>query len=250
MGQKFSKAFGAKFKDKNEKEKYLWTTAYGPAMSRILVSIIATHGDEKGLVLPWNLTPLQIVIIPIFKKENKEKILKECEELNKKIKAMGLTSEIDSTEKSPGEKFNIWELKGVPFRLEIGEKEIKEKKATLFLRDLKKKEKIGFKEISKLKELGKEYDKRIKEKSDKMFEGKIIDCESKEDLKKIIEEGKIARINFCSTEKEGEKCAEFIEKQTRAEIRGTLGNKKEKASGKCIICGTPAKEVVYAGRSY
>ena len=250
MGQKFSKVFNAKFKNEKEEEEYIWTTAYGPAMSRILASIIATHGDDKGLVLPFTLAPTHVIIIPIYNKENKERILKESEKINEKIKKLGLKSEIDNSEKTPGEKFNIWELKGVPIRIEIGEKELKEKQLTIFLRDIRKKEKINIDALSKLKSIGKEYDKRILKKADKMFEGKIIDCKFKEEIKKTIKEGKIAKINFCSIEKDGEKCATYIEKEIGAEIRGTLGTKKEKPFGKCIICEKPAKEVVYIGKSY
>jgi len=83
-----------------------------------------------------------------------------------------------------------------------------------------------------------------------MFEGKIIDCNSKENIKKTINKGKIARINFCSTDNKGEKCAEYIEKEYGAEVRGTLATKNEKASGKCIICNEQATEVVYVGKSY
>ena len=250
MGQKFSKAFGAKFKDENEKDQYIYTTAYGPAMSRILVSIIATHGDDHGLILPFNLTPLHTIIIPIYNKENKKKILKECESINKKIISLGLKSKIDNSDKTPGEKFNIWELKGVPIRIEIGERELKEKKLTIFLRDLRKKEKLSINSLSKLKILGKEYNQRLLEKADKMFEGKIINCKTKEDLKKTINQGKIAKVNFCSTDKQAEKCAEYIEKQTGAEVRGTLANKNEKVSGKCIVCDKKATQVVYIGKSY
>jgi len=128
MGQKFSKAFNAKFKNEEGKEEYLWTTAYGPAISRILASVISTHGDDKGLVLPFSISPLKAIIIPILKKENKNKILKYSKEIKKKLDNLGLKSEIDDREYySPGWKFNEWELKGVPFRIEIGEKEINKK---------------------------------------------------------------------------------------------------------------------------
>ena len=249
MGQKFSKAFDAKFKNEKEQEDYLYTTAYGPAMSRIIVSVISTHGDNQGLILPFSVTPLHIIIIPIFNKDNKEKIIKECKKINSKIIFLGLKSEIDLSEKTPGEKFNIWELKGVPMRIEIGEKELKEKKITLFLRDIRKKEKIDLTSLSKLKEIGKEYNNRILKKADKMFEGKIINCKTKQEIRKILKEGKIARINFCSTET-GAKCAEIIEKELEGGVRGTIVNKSEKASGNCVICETPATEMVYVGRSY
>ncbi len=248
MGQKFSKAFNAKFKNKEGKEDYLWTTAYGPAMSRIIVSVISTHGDDKGLVLPFQLCPTQIVIVPIYTKKNKAKIIKYSEEIKNKLK--NLRVEIDERDYSPGWKFNEWELRGVPFRLEIGEKEMKKKTATLFIRDSGKKSEISIKNIQNLEKLGKEFDGRLKKKSDKIMEGKIVDAKNKEEIKKAIEAGKIARVNWCSVEKPGEKCSEKVEKSIGAEIRGTLANKKQKARGKCAICGKKAEEVVYIGKSY
>jgi prolyl-tRNA synthetase len=249
MGQKFSKAFNAKFKDEKGKEDYLWTTAYGPAMSRILVSIISTHGDDKGLVLPFSISPVQVVIIPIYTKKNKDKIIKYCENIKSKLK--NLSVEIDDRETyTPGWKFNEWELKGVPFRIEIGEKESKNKKPTLFTRDNGKKEGISEKNLSKLKKYGEEFDKRLREKAEKFMKGKIINCKTKEEIKKAMKDGKIARINWCSLNKEGLKCAEYIEKEINSEVRGTLANKRETPKGKCIICGRPAREIVYIAKSY
>jgi prolyl-tRNA synthetase len=248
MGQKFSKVFDAKFKNEKGQEEYLWTTAYGPAMSRILVSVISTHGDNRGLVLPFSVSPVQIVIIPIFTTKNKDRILKYAEEIKGKLK--NLRVEIDKSEKRPGEKYYEWELKGVPFRLEIGEKEIKNKKVILFIRDLKKKENLSIKNISKLKAYGKKLDERLRKKAENLLKKSITNCKTKEQIKKAIKEGKIARVNWCSLNKSGEKCAEYIEKEVNAEVRGILANKKEKSAGKCIICNKPAKEVVYIANSY
>jgi prolyl-tRNA synthetase len=250
MGQKFSKVFNAKFKNKKGQEEYLWTTAYGPAMSRILVSVISTHGDNKGLVMPFCISPIQIVIVPIYTKKNKEKILKESENIKKKIESLKLKVEIDKSEKRPGEKYYEWELKGVPFRLEIGEKEIKNKKVILFTRDSKKKESLSMKNISKLKEFGRKFDERLRKKAEKLLNGKIINCKTKDQIKKVIKEGKIAKISWCSLDKKAMKCAEYIEKEINAEVRGTLANKKEKSFGPCAICGKKAKLVVYIAKSY
>ncbi len=250
MGQKFSKVFEATFKNFNEKKEYLWTTAYGPAISRIFASIIATHGDDSGLIIPFCIAPTQVIIIPIFNAKNKNVLLKEAKKIKKKLESLGIRSKIDDSEKRPGEKYHIWELKGVPFRIEIGEKELNSKKVTLYTRDLGKKEFLKTKEISKLKKLGKIFDERIKEKAEEIMNGRILNAKTKEELKKIIKNKKIARINFCSTKESGEKCAQIIEKEINAEIRGNLANKKEKATGKCIICGKSAKEVVYVGKSY
>ncbi|MDP3987395.1 MAG: proline--tRNA ligase [Nanoarchaeota archaeon] len=249
MGQKFSKAFDAKFKNEKGEEEYLWTTAYGPAMSRILVSVIALHGDDNGLIMPFSISPTQIVIVPIYKKENKEKIMKYAEEIKEKIKEFRI--EIDSRDfYSPGWKFNKWELKGVPFRIEVGEKEMKSKEVTLFSRDTKKKETISLNKINNLEKYTEDFDKRLKEKADKLFNSKITNCKTRNELKDAMNQGKVARVEFCSTKSEGLPCAEIIEKEIGADVRGTLANKRETAKGKCIICNKKAEEVVYIGRSY
>ena len=250
MGQKFSKAFGAKFKNIKGKEEFLWTTAYGPAMSRILASIISTHGDDQGLIFPFCIAPIQTIIIPIFNAKNKNQIIKEANKLKEKLNSIGIRAEIDASEKRPGEKYHHWELRGVPFRIELGEKEFKTKKLTLSTRDTEKKEILPNKNIFKLKDFGEKFDTRLKERAEKFMKGRVINAKTKQDIKKTVNEKKIARVNFCSIEKQGEKCAEIIEKEFNAEVRGTLANKKEKPTGKCIICGKPAKEVVYVGRSY
>jgi len=249
MGQKFSKAFDAKFQTEDGKEEYLWTTAYGPAISRILVSVISMHGDDKGLVLPFTIAPTQVVIVPIYKKENQKKILKFAEEVKEKLKEFRV--EIDDRETySPGWKFNEWELKGVPFRIEIGEKEMKAKSLTLFTRDSQKKETLKLKDLSKLEKLSKDFDKRLKTKADKFSNSRTVDCKTKEEIKKAVDNGKIARVSFCSVEPEGLKCAGVIEKDLGADVRGILANKKETAKGKCAICEKKANAVVYIGKSY
>jgi prolyl-tRNA synthetase len=251
MGQKFSKAFGATFRNKQEKEEYLWTTAYGPAVSRILASVIATHGDDSGLILPYAISPIQVIIIPIFNAENKNKVLKKSREILNQLEKENIKTEIDERDyKRPGEKYNIWELKGVPFRIEFGEKELEKDEAILFTRDTKKKEKIKIKNLKQIDKLGEEFDKRLREKADKFIEKKIANCLSKKEIKDTLASGKLARINFCSTDKSGTACAEIVEKEFAGDVRGTLANKNEKAEGKCLFCGKPATKVVYIGRSY
>jgi len=248
MGQKFSKVFDAKFKNEKGQEEYLWTTAYGPAMSRILVSIISTHGDGSGMVLPFSISPVQIIIVPIFTTKNKNKILKYCKEIKDKLK--NLKVKIDDSEKRPGEKYYEWELKGVPFRLEIGEKEIKNKELTIYTRDTQKKQKIKLVQIQNIAKLGKELDERLKKKAENLLKKSIITCKTKEQLKKTIKEKKIAKVNWCFLDNKGAKCAECVEKEINAEVRGTLADKKEKPTGKCIICNKPATVVTYIAKSY
>ncbi len=250
LGQNFAKAFNVKFKDKNEKEKYVWQTCYGPAISRILASIVSIHGDDSGLVLPFVISPIQVIIIPIYTSKNKKKILAECEKISQKLKELNIRTKLDQSEKRPGEKYYESELKGIPFRLEVGEKEIKSKSLILFERDIKKKQKIKTSDLKKIAKLGQQYDKRLLKKADDFMKGKVINCKTKDEIKKAISNKKIARTNLCSIDESGVKCAEFVEKKIMAEIRGTLANTKEKTFGKCAICNKPAKEVVYIGKSY
>jgi len=249
LNQDFAEGFNVKFKDEDEKEKVAWITCYGPAISRIFASVIIVHGDGKGLKFPWKIAPKQVVIVPI----NLDKQLTEkAGELKKILEKNNISVTIDlDDEKRPGEKFYFWEMKGVPLRIELGKKELQNKELTIYRRDTDEKKKIKEKKLLKYVErTSQEYDKNLKKHADSLFKNKIQDIEKKEDLKAVIEEGKIARVNFCSIEKEGEKCAEIVEKEINAEVRGTLANKKEKPTGKCVICGKPAKEVVYVGRSY
>lgn len=249
MGQKFSRAFDAKFKTEDGKEEYLWTTAYGPAISRILVSVIATHGDDNGLVLPFNISPKQIVIIPIYTTKNKDKVIAYARNVQKKLKNYK-THLDDREEYSPGWKFHEWELKGIPFRLEIGEKEIKDKNLTVFIRDLGKKEKISLKMLKSFEKLGQDYDLRLRKKADGFMNGKIVNCKTKAEIKKTVDNGKIARVNWCGIDESGLRCAEIVEKDIGAEVRGTLANKEERANGNCIICNKKAGAVVYIAKSY
>ena len=249
MGQKFSKAFNAKFTDEKGNEDYLWTTAYGPAISRILASVISMHGDDKGLILPFCISPVKLVIVPIYNKDNKAKVLKYANDVAENLKDYKI--EIDDRDNySPGWKFNEWVLKGVPFRIELGEKELKNKTLTLFARDTKKKESISVKDLKNLKKLGEDFDERLRKKADAFANSKLVKCKTKEQLKKALNEGNVARVEWCSTDNLGVKCAEQAEKLFSADVRGTMANKKEKPEGKCIICGKKANEVVYIGRSY
>lgn len=251
LGQHFSKAFDVKFKDKNGEEQFVWQTCYGPAISRILASVISVNGDDSGLVLPYSISPVKVVIVPIWNEKNEEKVLAEAKKIASKLDELGITYELDTRDdKRPGEKYYEWELKGVPFRLELGEKEIKEGKGTLFTRDIHEKVKIDLSKLDEIEKMGAEYDSRLLKKADEENEGKIIDCFSVGEIRKCVEEGKIARVSFCSTQKEGIPCAEILEKEIGAAVRGTLANKKEKVFSECPFCKKKSSEVVYIAKSY
>ncbi|MDP3881754.1 MAG: proline--tRNA ligase [Nanoarchaeota archaeon] len=249
LSQEFPKGFDVKFKDNDGKEKYPWITCYGPAISRIFASVVIVHGDDKGLRFPWSISPLQVVIVPI--KDN-DKVLAKAEELKKKIaETIGIMNvEIDKSEKSAGEKFNHWEMKGVPLRIDLGEKEIDAKKLSIFRRDLNKRESIDEKElVNYIHKIAKEFDANLVKQADHIFDNLVKEVSNMKEMKKIIEEGGIASCNFCSVDKEGAKCAEMVEKEIGAQVRGTkLG--EENKIGKCAVCGKAGKERVYIARAY
>jgi prolyl-tRNA synthetase len=250
LNPEFAKGFDVRFKDKDEKEKYCFITCYGPAISRIFASVIIVHGDNKGLIFPWRISPIQVIITPI---SNDEKLIKKAEELKSELENKDISADIDKSEKSPGEKFYFWEMKGVPLRIELGKREVENKELTIFRRDKGTKEKIKENDlISYVEGISKEYDKTLMNRADSLFQERIENVSSIKELKSVIENGKIARAGFCSVEKDGEKCAEVIERETGAKVRGRK-IEKENPSGKtskCAICGKKAKEVVYIAREY
>jgi len=246
LSQKFSKGFNVKFIDKDEKEKLVYITCYGPAISRIFASVIITHGDDKGLKFPWEIAPVQVAIVPI---KDDEKLIQKANELKEKISEFAST-EIDFSNKTPGEKFNHWEMKGVPVRIDLGLKEIEKKEVTIFRRDLNQKETIKEKNlIEKIKKIAEESGKNLIQKADKIFDEKIKITKNIKEIKKAIKEGTIAKCNFCSVQDKGINCAEIIEKESGAKVRGTQ-LEKEKPTGNCVICNKKATEVVYVARDY
>ena len=249
LKQDFAKAFEVKFKDKDEKEKYCYFTCYGPAISRIFASVVAVHGDDKGLRFPWKIAPLQVIIVPIIGSDA-NKVINEAEKIKSKLLESGISAEVDDGEERPGEKFYFWEMKGVPLRIELGKKEVSEKKLTIFRRDNGKKQIINREELIKfIDKTSKEIDANLTRQADSLFRGKVVDVKNQQELKEVVDAGKIARCGFCSIGKEGEKCAEVVEKKILAEVRGRK-LEGEKAAGKCVVCGKKAQEIVYVARSY
>ncbi len=187
------------------------------------------------------------MIIPI--QENK-KITDKAESLKKEIEKF-TDVEIDYSEKRPGEKFNHWEMKGIPIRIDLGMKDLENKKITIFRRDLDKKEIVNEKDVVKrIKEISEEFTKNLIKKADNIFQDKIKDAKNMKEIKDTIQNGGIARIEFCSMDKEGEKCAEIIEKEVCAEVRGTRLDETQKPKGKCAVCGKKANQIVYIARAY
>lgn len=258
LGQNFSKAFDIKVKGKDEKERYVWQTCFGPGIWRIMAAIIAIHGDDKGLVLNFELAPLQIVIIPIMfsdKRIESKKLIRKCREIESKLKKVGYRVRFDDNKETPGFKYNKWELRGVPVRIEIGPKEIKKRTVSIILRTENKRKEIKLSNLYKeIRKSAIKIDKNIKKKADIYFKGNVRGTDSLEELKDLIQKHRgFIRIPFCSIDKEGEKCASLLKEKTRgAVVCGTLYPKEDKIKPgqKCLICDKRAMHVVYVAKSY
>ncbi|MBN2094417.1 MAG: proline--tRNA ligase [Candidatus Aenigmarchaeota archaeon] len=253
LGQNFSKAFGIKFTDKDEQEKFVHQTCYGPPISRTAATIISLHSDDFGLSLPFSVAPIQIVIVPILKKGSEEAVLCYAKEISERLKEYFV--KIDDRDESPGSKFYKWEIRGVPVRLEVGLRETEEKTVSIFRRDKREKSQAKIEDMEQaIKAIEKSIEENLCVRAKEYFKERIFEAETIDGLKEKIEKG-FVKVPFCSREIDGKACAETLKEI--AEIAGTVYPDEENTpSGarpqgkKCIACGREAKEYVYCCRSY
>jgi prolyl-tRNA synthetase len=251
-GNKFAKAFNVKFKDQSGKEKYVYQTTYGPAIWRMIASIISLHGDNKGLILPFNLAPYQVVIIPIYKKDKNKEIASYGSKLASKLRKAGYRVFFDADEeRSPGSKFYNWEIKGVPLRIEIGPRDLEKKQVVCMLRHTGKKQVVRVKDVVKhVKRVESTVLLSLRKQADALLKKNIHEAKTYAELEKKIKKGGFVKVNWCSIKEDGEPCAERIETDLLAKVRGIRIDKKEKPTGKCIVCGAKAQHIVYVAKQY
>ena len=250
LGQNFSKPFNVKFIDKDGKEKYGWITCYGPAISRIYGAMIAFLGDDKGLILPFDLAPIQIVIVPIIYKGKEDIVMSKAREIFDLLKDK-YHVKIDDSDESVGNKFYYWELKGVPLRIEVGPRDIEKEQVVIVKRNDSQKYIVKENELEKkIDELASNYTKEVREKSLIDFESQIEIVYEKDTAIEAIKNGKIVCCGFCSIDKDGEPCAEVVEKEIGAFVRGKRVDEEKHEFGTCLICGKEAKCTVYLAKSY
>ncbi|UCC18541.1 MAG: proline--tRNA ligase [Promethearchaeota archaeon] len=250
LGQIFSKPFNVKFVDTDGEEKYGYQTCYGPCQSRNYGAMIAYLGDDKGLVLPFDLAPIQIIIIPIIYKGKEEIVLAKAEEIYNIFKEKYLVK-IDDSDESVGNKYYHWELKGVPIRIEIGPKEIENKQSVIVKRHDGKRFEIKEKELEdKIDEIAQNYTKEIKEKSLIDFESQVECVYEKDAAIEAINNGKIVCCGFCSIDMDAYHCAEVVEKDIGGFVRGKRIDEEKHEFATCLICGKPAGCTVYIAKTY
>ena len=248
LGQNFAKVFEIKFIGRDEKEHYVWQTSWGIS-TRLIGAVIMVHGDDRGLVLPPRIAPIQVVIIPIFYKEvEMKKILSKAREVLEVLQRNGITALLDDRkEYTPGWKFNHWELKGVPLRIEIGPKDLEKGELTLARRDTF--ERMSIKEgevLERVREMLEEIQEDLFKRAKEFLETHITEVKSYEEFKEVLmTKGGFIKASWCSSTE----CEERIKEETGATIR-LIPFEKEEPFSNCIYCGKEANVVAYFAKAY
>ena len=243
LGQNFAKAFDITFLDKNEKKQYPFQTSWGISTRSIGIAIMM-HSDNKGLVLSPKIAETQIIIIPIFnKKSEKTEILKKAKQIKDSLS--DFRTEIDEREYSPGFKFNDWEMKGIPLRIEIGPRDLKENKVVFVRRDTKEKQNIKINDIKKNAEKTlTDIHEFLYNKTKKYLKDNTIEAKNMNELINAIKNKKLVKTEWC----ENQECEDWIKDKTGgAKI---LCISDEKPKNKCVYCNKKSKHVVYIAKSY
>ena len=247
LGQNFSKPFGIKFLDKDEKEKHVWTTSWGLS-TRTIGAIVMTHGDDKGLVLPPRLAPVQIAIVPIVFKDNKDAIISKAKEIAKKLRAHNFSVELDDRDGyTPGWKFNEWELKGVPLRLEIGPKDVAAEQVIAVRRDTNEKVTVKRKELEKkAEELLNDIQEDLFKKAKEYLTKNITEAKSFDEFLKAVKDRKMPKSLFCGESE----CEDSIKDKSEGATCRCIPFEQKPAHGKCVQCGKDAKFWAVFGKGY
>jgi prolyl-tRNA synthetase len=248
LGQNFAKAFDVKFANKEGGLDYVWATSWGVS-TRLMGALIMTHSDDKGLVLPPNLAPLQVVIVPIYKgDEQKNEVLNHAKKLYEDLNAAGIRVKLDDRDThTPGYKFNDYELKGVPIRLGIGPKDIEKGTVELARRDNLTKSFIPQDDLaSHVKNLLSEIQSNLFDRALAFRDSHITVCYSYTDFKKVLD----SKGGFISAHWDGTEETEMkIKQETKATIR-CIPIDTEKEEGKCIYSGNPSSQRVLFAKAY
>lgn len=242
-GQHYAKAYGIKFSNKEGKEEYAYQNTWAIS-TRMLGVLFAVHSDAKGLILPPKIAPISVIVVPILFDDSKEKVLKAGREIVKKLGTGAMIDERGGY--SPGFKFNEWELKGIPIRIEIGPKDLENAQAVIVRRDSGKKEVVAIEDIKKrVGELLEEIQHNMFKRAENALKDAVVTCKSIKDVEKALKEKRIALSSLC----ESVKCEEELKARTGGKVLN-IPEKQPSGKAKCIICGGEADYYAYVGRSY
>ncbi len=248
LGQHFAKVFDIKYIGEDKQDHMVWQTSWGMT-TRTIGALVMIHGDDKGLVLPPRIAPVQIVIVPIhFKEADPAAIEAKAKEIKNTLEAHGLTVILDDrAEYTPGWKFNQWELKGVPIRIEIGPRDLKNQQVVMVRRDTKAKSFVKEADvISAAEKLLEEIQHNLYAKARITLEQMTISAKTYDELKQVIAgKGGFVKAAWCGSAD----CEAKVKDETGATIRIIPFQHEEPQTG-CIHCGQKARDVVYFAKSY
>ena len=244
LGQNFTKAFDIKFQNRNGESEYAYQTSWGIS-TRLIGAVIMAHGDNRGLKLPPYVAPIQVVIVPIA--QEKENVLEEANKLYSKLASKFRTKLDDRDNYSAGYKFNDWEMRGVPVRIEMGPRDIENKQVVLVRRDNSEKIIVKMEELEeKLQELLDTIQKDMYNACKKRMEEKTTVALNMEELKKNLDENQgFVKTMWCGDQA----CEDKVKEVTGAPSR-CIPFEQEHLSNTCVCCGKPAKTMVVWGRQY
>ena len=244
LGQNFAKSFDVQFLTNENKYEYVWATSWGVS-TRLMGALIMTHSDDNGLVLPPNLAPIQVVIVPIFKKQDQlDALMEKLNPLADELKKLGIRVQIDASDKAtPGFKFAEYELKGVPLRLAMGGRDLENGTIELARRDTMTKETVSFDNIVEtIQNLLKEIQDNIYQKALDFRLANTREVNTWEEFKEEIKKPGFLLCHWDGTPETEEK----IKAETKATIR-CIPFEGDKTPGKCIYTGKPsAQRVIFA----
>ena len=247
LGQNFAKPFDVKYSDKDNIENYAWQTSWGVSW-RLIGGMIMVHGDNKGLVLPPKVSPIQAVIVPIYYSENdSKKVIEKATEIEKTLLDKQIRVHVDKrSELTPGFKFHDWELKGIPLRIEIGPKDIEKQKVVIATRHNQEKTDLPIDQIKdKVDGILEKIQAEMFEAAKKILKDRSIPVDDYSKFKEELEKGGFLYAPWCGDEG----CEEKIKDETGAEIRVIPFDDKS-GGKKCVKCGNQSTATPIFARGY
>ncbi|EYE88693.1 prolyl-tRNA synthetase [Fervidicella metallireducens AeB] len=243
FGDGFARAFGIQYSDKTGKQQYVHQTSWG-VTTRLIGALIMVHGDDSGLKLPPKIAPTQVIIVPIA--QHKEGVLEKATELKNRIGNFARVK-LDSSDKMPGWKFNEYEMKGVPLRLEVGPKDIENNQVVLVRRDTREKEIVSMNELeNRIPQILEDIQNSMLESARKLRDEKTYTAVTMEEFKDIADNKPgFIKAMWCGETACEEKIKEVVGVTSRC-----MPFEQEHLSDKCICCGKEAKHMVYWGKAY
>jgi len=247
LGQNFAKPFDVKFSDKDNVENYAWQTSWGVSW-RLIGAMIMVHGDNKGLVLPPKVSPIQVVIVPIYYSEaDAKKIIGKANEIEKILLDKKIRVHVDRrSELTPGFKFHDWELRGIPLRIEIGPKDIAKQKVVIATRHNQEKTDLAIDKIGgEINAILEKIQNEMFDAAKKMLQERSTSVDDYEKFKEELEKGGFLYASWCGDES----CEEKIKEETGAEIRVIPFDEKNQNT-KCVYCGKSSTITPIFARGY